>query len=31
MGIVHQLKVSKKTSEEMSIKPTLYKEKPKTK
>ncbi|MBR0184514.1 MAG: YidC/Oxa1 family membrane protein insertase [Synergistaceae bacterium] len=31
MGIVHQLKVSKKTSEEMSVKPTLYKEKPKTK
>ena len=31
MGIVHQLRVSKKTIEEMSVKPTLYKEKPKTK
>lgn len=31
MGIVHQMRVSKKTSEEMSVKPTLYKEKPKTK
>lgn len=31
MGIIHQLRVSKKTSEEMSQKPTLYKEKPKTK
>lgn len=31
MGIVHQLRVSKKTTEEMSVKPTLYKEKPKTK
>ena len=31
MGIIHQLKVSKKTSAEMSQKPTLYKEKPKTK
>lgn len=31
MGIIHQLRVSKKTSEEMSVKPTLYKEKPKTK
>ena len=31
MGIIHQLKVSRKTSEEMSVKPTLYKEKPKTK
>ena len=31
MGIIHQLRVSKKTSEEMSQKPQLYKEKPKTK
>ena len=31
MGIVHQLRVSKKTSEEMKNKPTLYQEKPKTK
>ena len=31
MGIIHQLRVSRKTSEEMSQKPTLYKEKPKTK
>lgn len=31
MGIIHQMRVSKKTSEEMSVKPTLYKEKPKTK
>ena len=31
MGIIHQLRVSKKTSEEMSQKPTLYKEKPKGK
>ncbi len=31
MGIVHQLRVSRKTSEEMKTKPTLYKEKPKTK
>ena len=31
MGIIHQLRVSRKTSEEMSVKPTLYKEKPKTK
>ena len=31
MGIVHQLRVSKKTSEEMKNKPTLFKEKPKTK
>ncbi len=30
MGIVHQLRVSRKTSEEMKTKPTLYKEKPKT-
>ncbi len=31
MGIIHQLRVSRKTSEEMKIKPVLYKEKPKTK
>ena len=31
MGIVHQMRVSKKTSEEMKNKPTLYKEKPKAK
>lgn len=31
MGIVHQLRVSRKTSEEMKQKPTLYKEKPKVK
>ena len=31
MGIVHQLRVSKKTNEEMENKPTLFKEKPKTK
>ena len=31
MGIIHQMRVSKKTSEEMSQKPTLYKEKPKGK
>ena len=31
MGILHQLKVAKKTSEEMKVKPILYKEKPKTK
>ena len=31
MGIIHQMRVSKKTSEEMKNKPTLYKEKPKTK
>lgn len=31
MGIIHQLRVSKKTSEEMKNKPTLYQEKPKTK
>ena len=31
MGIVHQLRVSRKTSEEMKVKPVLYKEKPKTK
>ena len=31
MGIVHQLRVSKKTNEEMKNKPTLFKEKPKTK
>ena len=29
MGIVHQVRVSRKTSEEMKTKPTLYKEKPK--
>ena len=31
MGIVHQLRVSRKTSEEMKTKPVLYKEKPRTK
>ena len=31
MGIVHQLRVSKKTSEEMKTKPVLYKDKPKAK
>ena len=31
MGIIHQMRVSKKTSEEMKNKPTLYKEKPRTK
>ncbi|MBQ4432241.1 MAG: YidC/Oxa1 family membrane protein insertase [Synergistaceae bacterium] len=31
MGIIHQLRVSRKTSEEMKVKPVLYKEKPKTK
>ena len=30
MGIVHQLRVSKKTAVEMSTKPTLYQEKPKS-
>ena len=29
MGIIHQVRVSKKTSEEMKTKPTLYQEKPK--
>ena len=29
MGIIHQIRVSKKTSEEMKNKPTLYQEKPK--
>ena len=29
MGIIHQMRVSKKTSEEMKTKPVLYKEKPK--
>ncbi len=31
MGIVHQLKVVKKTNEEMKTKPVLYKDKPKNK
>lgn len=31
MGIIHQVRVKKKTSEEMKVKPVLYKEKPKTK
>ena len=31
MGILHQIRVSKKTSEEMKNKPTLYQEKPKNK
>ncbi len=31
MGILHQLKVAKKTSAEMKVKPVLYKEKPRTK
>ena len=31
MGIIHQMRVSRKTSEEMKTKPVLYKEKPKTK
>ena len=31
MGIIHQLRVSKKTSEEMKTKPVLYQEKPKKK
>ena len=31
MGVVHQVRVSRRTSEEMKNKPTLYKEKPKTK
>ncbi len=31
MGIIHQMRVSKKTSEEMKTKPVLYKEKPKAK
>ncbi|MBQ9389280.1 MAG: YidC/Oxa1 family membrane protein insertase [Synergistaceae bacterium] len=31
MGIIHQMRVSKMTAVEMSVKPTLYKEKPKTK
>ncbi len=31
MGIVHQVRVAKKTSAEMKEKPTLYKDKPKTK
>ncbi|MBQ7155183.1 MAG: YidC/Oxa1 family membrane protein insertase [Synergistaceae bacterium] len=31
MGIIHQLRVSRKTSEEMKTKPVLYKEKPKAK
>jgi YidC/Oxa1 family membrane protein insertase len=31
MGIIHQVRVKKKTDEEMKVKPVLYKEKPKTK
>ncbi len=31
MGIIHQVRVAKKTSEEMKEKPVLYKEKPKAK
>lgn len=31
MGIIHQVRVKKKTDEEMKLKPVLYKEKPKTK
>ena len=31
MGIIHQMRVSRKTSEEMKTKPVLYKEKPKAK
>lgn len=31
MGIIHQIRVSKKTSEEMKTKPVLYKDKPKAK
>ena len=31
MGIIHQLRVTKKTSEEMKNKPALFKEKPRTK
>ena len=31
MGIIHQVRVKKKTNEEMKVKPVLYKEKPKTK
>ena len=31
MGIIHQVRVSRKTTEEMSQKPTLYQEKPKSK
>ena len=31
MGIIHQVRVSRRTSEEMKNKPTLFKEKPKTK
>ena len=31
MGIIHQVRVKKRTSEEMKVKPVLYKEKPKTK
>ena len=31
MGIIHQVRVKKKTNEEMKVKPILYKEKPKTK
>ena len=31
MGIVHQMRVSKKTSEEMQHKPTLYRDKPRVK
>ena len=31
MGIIHQKRVMKKTNDEMSVKPVLYKEKPKSK
>ena len=31
MGIIHQVRVRRKTDEEMKVKPVLYKEKPKTK
>lgn len=31
MGIIHQVRVKKRTNEEMKVKPVLYKEKPKTK
>ena len=31
MGIIHQVRVKRKTDEEMKVKPVLYKEKPKTK
>ena len=31
MGIIHQVRLKKRTNEEMKVKPVLYKEKPKTK